>query len=248
MATAAAVVGLTLLVAVRLLRRRGPHRREYEFWYGILEPLLELAPEDFETRAAILVGRCHDHPAHGAIRISREQIDGWAFRLRELPEPRRKRLRQRRREQELIAREERKRRPDQRKELAGEVFWLHMMAPLLELPKGQQPQALRELARRPHAHPALGVRKFDLRTLRRRLAWAASVDPAELIGRMKELETERGVDPAPVPEAASESFRHETATRAAARAAVAAVGRADSLLDPTTRISAPKKKVPQATG
>lgn len=76
-----------------------------------------------------------------------------------------------------------------RREIAEEVFWLHLLAPVLELPPKEADRALRELAGRPHPHPG-GARQFDLATFREKLRCCRETDPWEVVARFKATQEE----------------------------------------------------------
>jgi prepilin-type N-terminal cleavage/methylation domain-containing protein len=74
-----------------------------------------------------------------------------------------------------------------RRQLEEELFWLHLLAPLLDLSSAATEVALRDLASRPHAHPHDGLCHYDRRTLHKRLEWARRVDPAALVERWRKV-------------------------------------------------------------
>ena len=78
-----------------------------------------------------------------------------------------------------------------RREIEEQVFWMHLLAPALELEAREAEPVLRELALHPHVHPFEGPKIFDLATLRARLEHCREIDPWQVVSRWKELNAEQ---------------------------------------------------------
>jgi len=74
-------------------------------------------------------------------------------------------------------------------ELAEEVFWLNLLAPVLDLPSPESEAALEKLTELPVVHPIEGAALLDLQMLRERLWWCRLADVDDIFAQWEAAAT-----------------------------------------------------------
>ncbi len=184
----APLVGVVLVVGlVFLFRRKKTDRSEINFWSELLGPLSDKGGTELAQAIDLICKEVHAHPIRGRVRLQRDEILAWLSAIRANEPAHIKRMRQSNRERSSFGALNRSGRKAAQRELDDEMFWLELLAPLLEMPEEETEAELVRLSKQLHPHPVDGIQAFKLSNFRARLRWAETVNPEELIARWKEL-------------------------------------------------------------
>ncbi len=209
-------LGVVLVVGlIFFFRRKRTDRSEIKFWSELLGPLSDKGGTELAQAIDFLCKEVHRHPVRGRVRLERDEILAWLSAIRANEPAHIKRMRQSNRERSSFGALNRSGRKAAQRELDDEMFWLELLAPLLDMPEEETEAELVRLSRQLHPHPVDGIQTFKLSNFRARLRWAQTVNPEELIARWKELHMN-----APQPPAAN---------KASASSAAAGVGMVELL-------------------
>ncbi len=184
----APVVGVVLVVGlVLLMRRKQTDQAEIKFWSKLLGPLSDKGGTELAQAIDLICKQAHTHPIRGRVRLERDEILAWLSAIRANEPTHIKRMRQSNRERSSFGALNRSGRKAAQRELDDEMFWLELLAPLLDMPEEETEAELVRLSRQLHPHPVDGIQTFKLSNFRARMRWARTVNPEELVARWKEL-------------------------------------------------------------
>jgi hypothetical protein len=172
---------VVLLLVLLLVYRRRDRGRELEFWIELLGPVSGLGGRELGQALERLCERGHYHPIRGEVRVD---VAGARRMLARLARTHAAELE---RERERVAAP--RAAPavaaphGDRNRLDEDLFWFHVLSPLMDLTGPTLESELRALSTRSLPHPRLGRHYFDVPALRAQLGAVRRIDAEELLAR-----------------------------------------------------------------
>jgi hypothetical protein len=179
-----AVSGAFLLIGLAWFGLHAPvEMAERRFWLHVLAPASQAEGLELVRAVDNLCSRWHDYPDRGRIRITKEQAFYWmgVLKMTEASALRRERIRGC-----VDGQTDDTARIERTRQAESDLFWIHLLARILPLEGDEANAAMADLAGKPHAHPHDGIQNYDVRILRKRLDWARTTGPDEVVARWKE--------------------------------------------------------------